>query len=72
MKQVRLLLAVEAVDTTSEDIHHRTPLWWAAAGGHEAIVQLLLDVDGIDPNSSDSCNRTPLSIAAARGYEAVV
>ncbi|UKZ79311.1 hypothetical protein TrVFT333_007061 [Trichoderma virens FT-333] len=72
MKQVRLLLAVEAVDTTSEDIHHRTPLWWAAAGGHEAIVQLLLDVDGIDPNSSDSCDRTPLSIAAARGYEAVV
>jgi ankyrin repeat protein len=29
------------VDVDSEDGYGRTPLSWAAAGGHEAVVKLL-------------------------------
>jgi serine/threonine-protein phosphatase 6 regulatory ankyrin repeat subunit A len=37
---VRLLLE-KAVDVDSKDSEGRTPLWWAARNGHEAVVQLL-------------------------------
>ena len=61
------------VDMDSKDSDGRTPLSWAAAKGHEAVVKLLLDKEGVDPNSKDvRYGRTPLSWAAAKGCEAVV
>ena len=50
----------------------RTPLSWAAGGGHEAVVRLLVERDGVDINAEDNEGRTPLIWAAYRGHEAVV
>ena len=38
---VQLLLGTEKVDADSKDDDGRTPLWRAAANGHEAVVKLL-------------------------------
>jgi ankyrin repeat protein len=39
---VKLLLATGKVDIDPKDSEHgRTPLSWAAEGGHEAVVKLL-------------------------------
>ncbi|KAJ3454410.1 hypothetical protein MRS44_018304 [Fusarium solani] len=54
-----------------EDSLGRTPLSYAAANGHEAVVKLLLD-KGADTESKDQNGQTPLSYAAANGHEAVV
>src|SRR5205814_1773512 len=39
---VKLLLDTKEVDINSESISGRTPIFWAAAHGHEDIVRLLL------------------------------
>ncbi|KAF2192994.1 ankyrin, partial [Zopfia rhizophila CBS 207.26] len=70
---VELLLAKDDVDPNCKDNDGQTPLWWAAANGHEMVVKLLLAKGGVDPNSKDSeYGRTPLWWAAASGYDAVV
>jgi Ankyrin repeats (3 copies)/Ankyrin repeats (many copies) len=71
-KIVWLLLEHKGVDASSQDNHGRTPLWWAAEGGHEAVVRLLLEREGVDTNSQDNDGRAPLSRAAYNGHEAVV
>jgi ankyrin repeat protein len=39
---IKLLLATGEVDVDSKDTEYgRTPLWWAARNGHEAVVKLL-------------------------------
>ena len=38
---VKLLVERDDVAANSKDKDGRTPLWWAAAGGHEAVVKLL-------------------------------
>ena len=65
---------VNKVDIDSKDTTHgRTPLSWAAMGGHEAVVKLLLETGKVDVDSKDTTyGRTPLSWAAERGHEAVV
>ena len=50
----------------------RTPLFFAAKNGHEAIVKLLLDTGKVDINSEDNSNQTPLSWAAREGHKTVV
>ncbi|RTE69552.1 hypothetical protein BHE90_016067 [Fusarium euwallaceae] len=55
----------------ASDSHGQTPLWMAAANGHEAIVRLLLD-RGAHTEAADGPGRTPLSRAAANGHEAIV
>jgi len=56
----------------SKDNNGRTPLWWAADGGHEAVVKLLVERDDVAADPKDKDGRTPLSRAVGRGHEAVV
>jgi ankyrin repeat protein len=50
----------------------RTPLWWAAANGHEAAVKLLLATGKVDADSKDGCGRTPLWWARGGGQAAAI
>jgi ankyrin repeat domain-containing protein 50 len=62
---------LEAEVDSNDDLYRRTPLSWAAEGGHEAVVKLLL-ASKAEVDSKDSVGQTPLSWAAERGHEAVV
>ena len=57
-------------DTTDED--GRTPLSWAAGGGHKKIVRILFERDDVNPHSADKSGRTPLSWATGNGSEKIV
>ena len=48
-----------------------TPLLWAAAKGHEAVVKVLIAA-GADVNKMSKSGATPLGEAARNGHEAVV
>jgi len=70
---VKGLLATRQFDVDSKTTTDgRTPLWQAAYGGHEAVVEILLARANVDVNSKDKDGRTPLWQAAYRGHEAVV
>lgn len=66
-----VLLTVGA-NVNARDKEGRTPLWSAAAGGHERVVRLLLARNDVQADSKDEYGRTPLSRAAAGGHEEVV
>jgi ankyrin repeat protein len=53
------------------NICSQTPLSWAAANGHQAVLEKLLE-QGADCESKDNEDRTPLAFAAQNGHEAVV
>ena len=60
------------IGADARDGYGRTPLWWAAEEGPEAMVRLLVERDDVNADSRDDFGRTPLSRAAARGHEAMV
>ena len=69
-------LEVDVVDSTL-----RTPLWWAAFGGREAVVEFFLSQNGVNVNrrgffhtqrGGQSFRETPLSIAAFQGEDKIV
>lgn len=80
MADWRLLYAAEAGDVASASaalasgasveacapVDMRTPLSWAAAAGHGAVVSLLL-ARGAKAGAADAAGRTPLHHAAHRG-----
>jgi ankyrin repeat protein len=66
---VRVILGTTKPDL--KDSYGRTPLSWAAAEGHAAVVQLLLEKSA-DLGARDEEGRTPLSFAAQRGNHSVV
>ena len=68
---VKLLLSQD-VAANSGDNGGRTPLWYAARRGHEAIVRLLLCREDVVADSQDEQGETPMSKAAKYGHEAVV
>ncbi|KAK7430677.1 hypothetical protein QQZ08_002721 [Neonectria magnoliae] len=57
----------ELLNSTAVDIldgENKTPLWWAADGGHTAVIRALI-ASGANPDLSDNgTNRTPLHLAA--------
>jgi ankyrin repeat protein len=66
---IKLLLAEDGVDLDSKDKQGQTPLSWAVAKGHEAVVKLLLTEDAIDPDSKNIYGRTPLLLAGNDGEQ---
>ena len=66
----RVLLEGGASKAASNN-HDRTPLHYAARGGHETIVHTLI-ASGADPNTKDIDGWTPLIHAAREGHEVAV
>ncbi|RDL36103.1 Uncharacterized protein BP5553_06715 [Venustampulla echinocandica] len=60
------------IHADARDSNGRTPLWWAANTGNEAVVKLLVNRDDVVADSKDELGQTPLSIAASNGHDAVV
>ena len=69
-------LEVDVVDST-----HRTPLWWAVFGSHQAVVELLLSQNDVNMNGrgffydewgNQIYRETPLGMAAYKGEDKIV
>ena len=58
------MLAKDGIDPNIKDDFGQTSLLWAAANGHEAVVNLLLATGDVDVNAKDShymYGQTPLA-----------
>jgi len=66
------LLRVGGCNVNQGDSAGRTPLLWAARGGHEEAVELLLGLEAVLPNKPDRYGHTPLCWAALKGHKVVV
>ncbi|KAH6866091.1 ankyrin repeat protein [Thelonectria olida] len=62
-------LLQKTVETDAKDTYSRTPLSYAAAGGHKGVIELLVKTGKADVNLQDGHGRTPLWYAAVGGYE---
>jgi hypothetical protein len=69
---IKLLSENPKINPDAKDDDGRTPLWWAAAEGHTAVVEALFATGKVELDAKDHDRRTPLSSAAARGHTAVV
>ncbi|RKK67486.1 hypothetical protein BFJ69_g14454 [Fusarium oxysporum] len=59
------------INIDGKDLSGRTPLSYAAAQGHEAVIRLLLDW-GVFIEAADRWGQTPLWWASLKGHKAVV
>ena len=69
---IKLLSEKPKFNLDARDDNGRTALWWAAAGGHTAVVETLLATGKVEPDAKDRGGQTPLSWAASEGHTAVV
>jgi ankyrin repeat protein len=67
----RMLLSRPKSSINTKDTQGRTPLSWASANGHQAVVHLLIEA-GADLNAQKLEGMTALHEAAKNGHEAVV
>jgi ankyrin repeat protein len=65
--EIFFLLAEQGAKIESKSNSGKTPLSYAAEGGHSAIAYLLLD-RGADLESTDEWGQTPQVHAAAEGF----
>lgn len=66
---VKLLLDRADVEADLKHQYGRTPLWWAAWDGHEAVVRLLLE-NGAELEYQDF-SRSSYTKAASRGSSSI-
>ncbi|KAK3942647.1 ankyrin repeat-containing domain protein [Diplogelasinospora grovesii] len=71
---VKELLDSQSVSPSLKDGNGRTPLWHAAAGGHEDVAVCLVVKDGAEGQSqaADKDGITPLAIASRNGHSSIV
>ncbi|KAH6856218.1 ankyrin repeat-containing domain protein [Chaetomium sp. MPI-CAGE-AT-0009] len=66
-----LLGSTKIDDADRRDVYGQTPLFYAAKGGHEAVVKRLLDSGKVDINSDNGTpgsTSTPLAVATKRSH----
>ena len=69
---MKILLGRDDIDPNKLDIAGETPLWRAAAHGHEGVVKILLEQDDVDPDKQGNFLRTPFSRAYEWGHAGVI
>ena len=69
---MRVLFGRKYVNPNRPDFDGRTPLSWAATGGHDGVVKLLLGREDVSPDRPGDYGQTPLSLAAWNGHDRVV
>jgi len=68
-----MLLEREEVNPDQADSKYgRTPILWAAMGGHEGIVKMLLERKEVNPHHADNSGRTATLWAAGGGHGWIV
>ena len=70
LARLRTLVTASPDLVSSRDNQGKTPLHWAAAAGHQDLVEFLI-ANRADVNARDSNGATPLHWAAANGFEDV-
>ena len=66
--KVQTLLQLNSALIDTRDEFDRTPLHWAARGGHFGVMQQLIE-KGADVNAKDNARITPLHSVASRGHK---
>lgn len=72
LKNMELLLSIDATHVNSKDRYGRTALSYACEGNDTCCVSLLLAISGIDVDARDGLVQTPLSWAAHKGHVGVL
>jgi len=68
---LRALVSEDATSVNAVDVDSRTPLHWAASGGHLDVAAYLL-ANGAEVDKTDDSGWSPLHIAVSSGHEEVV
>ena len=68
---MRILAAEGGADVNKRCFHGQTPLFQAAAQGHEVVVRFLATTGGADVNAPDARGQTPVQIAMAHSHTSI-
>ena len=67
-----VLADAEGCNINQQDCAGRTPLAWAARGGHEGVVKVLLERKNVDLHLSDKNGEWPFGLAVINGHKGLV